>query len=103
MFVMPCTPGAVDGGENAAQRCEVDVMINTNAEYVVAIVIAQLDISYSHGIRAVGNGVLLIVYKGETIHLLAVDGIKECVDGAVALTGYIKVVSVCRSVPQNFT
>ena len=41
MFVMPCTPGAVDGGENAAQRCEVDVMINTNAEYVVAIVIAQ--------------------------------------------------------------
>ena len=83
-------PRAVDGGEDAPEGSQVDVVIHAHAEDVVSVLVPQLDIGHGHGIRALGNGVLFIVHKGEAVHFLAVNGVEEGVDGAVAFPGDLK-------------
>ena len=65
--------------------------------------VPQLDIGHGHGVGAVGDGVGLVVRKGELVHLLAVDGVEEGVDGAVALPLTENTVSLWRMVPKKVT
>ena len=90
LLLVPCCPGPVDGGEDAAEGSQVDVVVYTHAENVLAIIVPKVDIGYRHRVGAVGNGMLLIVDEGKAVHLLAMDGIEEGVDGAVALSGDLK-------------
>ena len=61
-------------------------MADADAEDVLAgLVVPQLDIGHGHGVGALGDGVGLVVHEGQLVHLLAVDGVEEGVDGAVAL------------------
>ena len=74
----------VDGGEDALQGGQVDVVAHAHAEPVLAVLILQVDVGHGLGVGALLDGVLAVVDKGKAIHLLAVDGVEEGVDGAVA-------------------
>ena len=74
----------VDGGEDALQGGQVDVVAHAHAEPVLAVLILQVDVGHGLGVGALLDGVFAVVDKGKAIHLLAVDGVEEGVDGAVA-------------------
>ena len=80
----------VNGGENAAQRGQVDVVVHAYAEDVLPLCVPELDIGHGHGVGAGLNGVLLVIHEGEAVHFLAVNGVEEGVDGAVALAADLK-------------
>ena len=59
-------------------------MAHADAKPVLPVLVLEMDIGHSLGIGAPFDGVLLVVHEGEPIHFLAVNGVKECVDGTVA-------------------
>ena len=59
-------------------------MGDAHAEDVLPLGVLELDIGHSQRVGAGLDGVLLVVHKGEAVHLLTVDGVEEGVDGAVA-------------------
>ena len=63
---------------------QVDVMAHAYAEPVPAVLVLEVDVGHSLGVRALLDGVLLVVDEGEAVHLLAVDSVEEGVNGAVA-------------------
>ena len=69
-------------------------MIHADAEYILVIRCAQVDVSYGLGVRAGVNSVFLVVHKGVPVHFQAVNGVKEGVDGAVTIAGDIEGVAV---------
>ena len=69
--------GPVDGGEDALEGGQVDVMAHAYAEPVPAVLVLEVDVGHSLGVRALLDGVLLVVDEGEAVHLLAVDGVEE--------------------------
>ena len=83
-FASGAGDGAVDGGENALEGGKVDVVGYAHAEVVLSALVPELNICHRHGVGANRDGVLLIIHKGELVHLLAVDGVEEGVNGAVA-------------------
>ena len=76
--------GAVDGGEDAFEGGQVDVVGNPNAEPVFSGLVLEVDIGDRLGVGALLDGVLLVVHKGEAVHLLTVDGVEKSIDGTVA-------------------
>ena len=74
----------VDGRQDSLERSQIDVVGNTYTEDRLSRGIPQLNIGHRHGVRAVGNGVGLVVHKGEAVNLLSVDRIEESIDRAVA-------------------
>ena len=91
LLVVPGALGAVDGGEDAAQGGQVDVVGQANTPILLAVpLILKEDIGHALGVGAVGDGVGGVVQEGEAGHFLALDGVEEGVDGAVALTGYLE-------------
>ena len=59
-------------------------MAHAYAEPVPAVLVLEVDVGHSLGVRALLDGVLLVVDEGEAVHLLAVDSVEEGVNGAVA-------------------
>ena len=76
----------VDGGDDAAQRGEVDIVRDSNPIELSPLLILQEDIGDPLGIRAVGDGVRFVVKKCELGHFLSANGVVERVNGAVALS-----------------
>ena len=65
-------------------------MIHADAEMVGPLRIPKLYIRHRHRVRAGLDRVLLIIHKGEPVHLLPVDGVEEGVDRAISLPGYLE-------------
>lgn len=51
----------VDGGEDALEGGQVDVMAHAYAEPVPAVLVLEVDVGHSLGVRALLDGVLLVV------------------------------------------
>ena len=69
-------------------------MVHADAEYILVIRCAQVDVSHGLRVRAGVNSVFLVVHKGVPVHFQAVNGVKEGVDGAVTIAGDIEGVAV---------
>ena len=87
LLVVSGEPFAVDGGQDAHERSQIDVGGDTHTKDVLTELVTQVDVSNSQRVGATGNCVGLVVHEGETVHFLTVDGIEECVDGTVAAAG----------------
>ena len=83
-FASGAGDGAVDGGENALEGARLMLWVMPTPKCPVLALVPELDVCHRHGVGAHRDGVLLVVHKGELVHLLAVDGVEEGVNGAVA-------------------
>ena len=89
-MLKPALLGPVDCAQNALQRSQIDVVIHTDTKNIISVLVAKVDVCHGLGIGAHADGVGLVVHEGEPVHLLAVDGVEESVDGAVALAGHLE-------------